>query len=303
MSLNTWVLVAGDPAVAAILDTASEVGGEVTVVAVGTRALADTLAGTAGVAKVLFVDAGDAPLEAYAGPVAQAVAAASPGLVLASTRSADRALLGASAAALGCPLVTGVSAITAADGSVRIERSVFGGIAEQSATVAGSLAVMMDGGVVPDGGGSAPVEPLAASPAGGLSIVETRPAAHAAVNLSAATKVVSAGRGVKAQADLSMVEAMAAALGAEVACTRPLAEGLDWYGHDRYIGVSGLHLAPDLYVAVGVSGQLQHMVGIRGAQTIVAINTDKDAPIFAECDYGVVGDIYQVVPAITQALS
>lgn len=303
MSVTTWVLVAGDPAVAAILDTAAGVGGEVTVVAVGDRALADTLAGAGGVGKVLFVDAGDAPLEAYAAPVAEAVAAAAPGLVLASTRSADRALLGAASAALRCPLVTGVSAIAADGEGLGIERSVYGGIAEQVATVAGPLAVMMDGGVEPAGGGTAAVEPLAASPVGGLTVVQTRPAAHAAVNLNAATKVVSAGRGVKAQADLAMVQELAAAMGAEVACTRPLAEGLDWYGHDRYIGVSGLHLAPELYVAVGVSGQLQHMVGIRGAQTIVAVNTDKDAPIFAECDYGIVGDIYQVVPAITRALS
>ncbi len=303
MSVNTWILVAGDPAVSSLVDLARGLGGEVTVLALGTRELADTLAGTPGVGKVLFAEAGAAPLEGYAAAVAAAVAEAAPGLVLASTRSADRALLGAVAGALRCPLVTGVSAISADGGTVRLDRSVFGGIAEHTATVSGSVAVMLDGGVPPAGGGSAPVEALDLSPSGALTVVETRPAAHAAVNLNAATKVVSAGRGVKAQSDLAMVEALAAAIGAEVACTRPLAEGLDWYGHDRYIGVSGLHLAPELYIAAGVSGQLQHMVGIRGAQTIVAINSDSEAPIVQIADYSLGGDLNELVPDLIARLA
>ena len=114
--------------------------------------------------------------------------------------------------------------------------------------------------------------------------------------------VVGAGRGVGSRDDLGVVEELAQALGGQMACTRPLAEGLNWMGRDQYLGVSGLSIAPDLYVAVGVSGQMQHMVGVDQARVIVAINNDKAAPVFAESDYGIVGDLHQVVPALVDAL-
>ena len=99
-----------------------------------------------------------------------------------------------------------------------------------------------------------------------------------------------------------MIEALAKASRSEVACSRPLAEGLDWLHKDRYIGVSGQHIAPELYFAIGISGQLQHMVGVRGAKTIVAINSDPNALVFKEADYCLVGDLYTIVPALTDAL-
>ena len=99
-----------------------------------------------------------------------------------------------------------------------------------------------------------------------------------------------------------MIETFAKAAKAEVACSRPLAEGLNWLGKDRYIGISGQHIAPQLYFAIGISGQLQHMAGVRGAETIVAINSDPEAPVFKDADYGLVGDLYEIVPAITGAL-
>jgi len=99
-----------------------------------------------------------------------------------------------------------------------------------------------------------------------------------------------------------MIETFAKAAKAEVACSRPLAEGLNWLGKDRYVGISGQHIAPQLYFAIGISGQLQHMAGVRGAETIVAINSDPEAPVFKDADYGLVGDLYEIVPAITGAL-
>jgi electron transfer flavoprotein alpha subunit len=99
-----------------------------------------------------------------------------------------------------------------------------------------------------------------------------------------------------------MVDALAETINAEVACSRPVAEGLNWMGKDRYIGSSGAHIAPQLYFAIGISGQLQHMVGVVGAETIVAINSDPNAAVFSQTDYGLVGDLYQLVPAITAAL-
>lgn len=110
------------------------------------------------------------------------------------------------------------------------------------------------------------------------------------------------GRGLAKQEDLEMVYAFAAKLGAEVGCSRPIAQGENWMAISRYIGVSGVMLKPDIYVALGISGQVQHTVGVRDAKIIIAVNKDKNAPIFKQCDYGIVGDIYKVVPALTELL-
>ncbi len=304
MTGNTWVLVGTDARVSNLLDMAGSLAGDVVAAVAGPKGLADTIA-SANVSKVYWVDIGDAPTEAYALAVANALAEAEgqPALVVAGSGPQDRVLLGAVAARLQCPLLTGAHTLTTDGDAVLVQRSVFGGIGEQTDRIVGPLALMLEGGGPAESGApAAPVERLEAAPAG-LTVTETRPAAYEAVDIGAATRVVTVGRGVKAKEDLGLVESLAAAIGAEVACSRPLAEGLDWYPKDRYVGVSGLKLSPSLYVAVGVSGQLQHMVGARESDLIVAINSDKNAPIFSECDYGVVGDLYSVVPAITKALS
>ena len=92
-------------------------------------------------------------------------------------------------------------------------------------------------------------------------------------------------------------------MGAELACSRPLAEGTAWLSKDRYVGVSGMHVAPDLYLAAGISGQVQHTSGMSDSKVVVAVNSDANAPIFEVADYGIVGDLYDVLPAITAALS
>ena len=114
--------------------------------------------------------------------------------------------------------------------------------------------------------------------------------------------MIGVGRGLKAKEDLELIDTLAGAVKAEIACSRPVAEGLNWMGKDRYIGSSGARITPQLYLAVGISGQLQHMVGVVGAETIVAINSDPNAAVFTQADYGLVGDLYELVPAITSAL-
>ncbi|EMQ3450968.1 FAD-binding protein, partial [Escherichia coli H23] len=93
------------------------------------------------------------------------------------------------------------------------------------------------------------------------------------------------------------------AIGAELACSRPVAENEKWMEHERYVGISNLMLKPELYLAVGISGQIQHMVGANASQTIFAINKDKNAPIFQYADYGIVGDAVKILPALTAALA
>ncbi len=125
--------------------------------------------------------------------------------------------------------------------------------------------------------------------------------AKSAVDLTQAPLIVSIGRGIKAPENIPQAEALAKALGAEIAASRPICDE-GWLPMERQIGSSGQTVAPKLYLALGISGAIQHVVGMKGARTIVAINKDSNAPIFEIADYGVVGDIFEIMPALTEAL-
>jgi electron transfer flavoprotein alpha subunit len=125
--------------------------------------------------------------------------------------------------------------------------------------------------------------------------------ARQTVDLSQAERIVAVGRGIKGPEHLELARALAEGLGAEVAASRPVCDA-GWLPMDRQIGSSGQTVAPRLYVALGISGAIQHIVGMRGAKTIVAVNKDPEAPIFEVADYGIVGDLFEVVPAIVAAL-
>jgi electron transfer flavoprotein alpha subunit len=125
--------------------------------------------------------------------------------------------------------------------------------------------------------------------------------AKQAVDLSQAERIVSVGRGIKEQANIRLAEELARALGAEIAASRPICDA-GWLPMERQVGSSGQTVAPRLYVALGISGAIQHLVGMKGANTIVAVNKDPDAPIFEVADYGIVGDLFEIVPAIVAAM-
>jgi electron transfer flavoprotein alpha subunit len=151
---------------------------------------------------------------------------------------------------------------------------------------------------------AAPVEIFA--PEIPASAIRTKPGepfrgTSQSVDLTAAQRIVSVGRGIKEETNLDLVRKLAAALGAELAASRPICDS-GWLPLDRQVGSSGQTVSPKLYVAVGISGAIQHLVGMKGSQCIVAINKDPEAPIFEVADYGIVGDLFEVVPAIIEAL-
>jgi electron transfer flavoprotein alpha subunit len=302
VSVNAWIVVGNQPTIGNLITVARALGGQVAAVVAGPRSVAETVAAS-GVDKVVWCGApDDAPVEASAPAVADAVAADAPRVVLSGRNPAERVLLGAVAARLRAGVLTGARSVSLDGERVIVLNAVFGDIADETVAVSGPVALLLDGGPVPPAGaGSVPIEEVAVTPLR-MKVVETRMSSFDEVDLSAAHRVIGVGRGLKAREDLAMIEELAHALQAEIACSRPVAEGLNWMGKDRYIGSSGARIAPQLYVAIGISGQLQHMVGVTGADTIVAINSDPNAAVFSQTDYGLVGDLYQLVPAITAAL-
>jgi electron transfer flavoprotein alpha subunit len=302
VSVDAWIVVGDQPAISNLITIARALGGQVGAVVAGPRSVAETVAAS-GVDKVVWCAApDDAPAEASAPAVADAVASDPPRVVLSGRNPADRVLLGAAAARLRAAVLTGARSVSLDGADVTVVNAVFGDIADETVAVSGPVALLLDGGPVPPAAGSSvPIEEVAVTPLG-VRIVETRMSGFDEVDLGAAHRVIGVGRGLRAKEDLVMVEELARALQAEIACSRPVAEGLNWMGKDRYIGSSGARIAPQLYVAIGISGQLQHMVGVTGAETIVAVNSDPNAAVFTQTDYGLVGDLYQLVPAITAAL-
>jgi electron transfer flavoprotein alpha subunit len=121
------------------------------------------------------------------------------------------------------------------------------------------------------------------------------------ISLPEAELVVSAGRGMKDPKNWGIVEDLANALGAATACSRPIAD-MDWRPHHEHVGQTGIAIRPNLYIAIGISGAIQHLAGVNGSKTIVVINTDKEAPFFKAADYGVIGDAFEVVPKLTEAV-
>jgi len=138
---------------------------------------------------------------------------------------------------------------------------------------------------------------------GRVAISEVTPHSGTGVDIAGVTKLIAVGRGFRKQEDLKLAQDLAAALNAEVACSRPVAEDEHWLPIERYVGISGHTVKPELYLAVGISGQVQHMVGARESKVIAAINNDEHAPIFEAADYGIVGDLYELLPLLTAAIT
>jgi electron transfer flavoprotein alpha subunit len=304
VNIETWIIATDTTRLGGILDAARQLGGPVTAAVVGPRSLADAVAAAGPDRLLWYACREDAPAEAYAPQIAEAVKTAAPRVVLSSTAPAGRVLLGAAAAKLGAGIVSAVQALAMEGDNVRVSRAAAEGKVVETLDAAGAVACIFDGeDVAPEAVQSATIEEVpAADPDGSLRVVETTPDSGGSTGLRTAARVVSVGLGVRAKGDLALIQDLADALGAEIACSLPVCDDMRWYGPEHVIGRSHNQIAPDLYIAVGVSGQPQHSVGARDAKVIVAINNDPKATFFKTCDYGILGDLYKVVPALTAAL-
>jgi electron transfer flavoprotein alpha subunit len=213
------------------------------------------------------------------------------------------------AARFGRPLVSDATRMRLEDGSPVLVRQLFQG------RIAGEVRLQGEGPhFVSMQAGAYRAEPAAAGAAAievfvpeiDAASIRTRagePFRESArtVDLAAAGAIVAAGRGIREKENLPVVEALAEALGAELAASRPVCDN-GWLPLERQVGSSGQTVAPKLYIAVGISGAIQHLVGMKGSKTVVAINKDESAPIFEVADYGIAGDLLEIVPALTDAI-
>jgi electron transfer flavoprotein alpha subunit len=195
------------------------------------------------------------------------------------------------------------------DGKLLFTRQMFQGKFSADVSFTGAaphIATFQNGSVRGDQAeaGQAQVEVVAVTvPEGAVRVTphEMFKEAKGAVDLTQAEIIVAIGRGIKEQKNIAMAEALATALGAEVAGSRPVCDA-GWLPIERQIGSSGQTVSPKLYIALGISGAIQHLVGMKGSKAILAINKDSEAPIFEIADYGVVGNLFEVVPALTEEI-
>lgn len=192
-------------------------------------------------------------------------------------------------------------------GQLEMERLIYGGAAVQTVVCTSTpcIATIPPRTFEPAScleGRSGQITEMHFNPVSPVKVIEHCPAESREENLSEARVIVCAGRGIENEADMEMVRQLARAVSGNVGCTRPLAEELHWLPEDTCIGLSGCQVKPDLYIGIGVSGQIQHTTGIRDSKVILAINRDENAPIFEAADFGIVGDLYEVVPLLITAL-
>ena len=280
----------------------------------GVEGLAAELA-AAEVAEVIAVDSpalAEYTADGFVTAFADVINAESPSHVFFAHTYQTRDFAPALAARLGRSLITDVTGVRADGGQTVFVRPVFQGKLTAEVAAEGPAPHMVTcqiGAFRADSlkkGASAATVKLATVSLDASAIRQKPEApfkeAKQAVDLSQAERIVAVGRGIKEQANLKLVEQLAQALGAEIAASRPICDS-GWLPMDRQIGSSGQTVAPKLYVALGISGAIQHLVGMKGARTIVAINKDAEAPIFEVADYGIAGDLFEVIPAMVAELS
>jgi electron transfer flavoprotein alpha subunit len=297
-------------AIAAAQRLGGEIGQSTTAVVLGAAALAGEIAAYE-VAKVLNVanpQLADYTPDAYAAAMEQVVRAADPQYVIMSHTYLARDFAPKLAARFGKGMISDCIRLNIAGEKVSFTRRIFLGKLDAdvvSDAEAPLFITFQSGAFRPDQaakGSGAAVEEMAVE-VGEIRMTPEAPFQEVkqAVDLSKADVIVAIGRGIKSKENIALAEKLAAALGGDLAASRPICDA-EWLPIDRQIGSSGQTVAPKLYVALGISGAIQHLVGMKNSGTIVAINKDPEAPIFDIADYGIVGDLFEAVPVLTEEI-
>jgi electron transfer flavoprotein alpha subunit len=294
---------------------AQKAGGPVTIAVLGSDvdgvAAELAAADVAGVLVVASPALAEYTADGYVAALASLIEREKPALVFFPHTYQARDFAPALAARLDRVLITDATAVRKKDDGLVYVRPVFQGKLNADVAASGPsphLVTFQIGAYRADAAarGASPAPVRKADVTVDAAAIRQRPEApfkeaKQAVDLSQAERIVSVGRGIKGQEHLKIAEELAQALGAQIAASRPICDA-GWLPMDRQIGSSGQTVAPKLYVALGISGAIQHLVGMKGSRTIVAVNKDAEAPIFEVADYGIVGDLFEVVPAMIAEL-
>ncbi|HEY0160260.1 MAG TPA: electron transfer flavoprotein subunit alpha/FixB family protein [Thermoanaerobaculia bacterium] len=280
---------------------AEAAGGDL--VAFASDAAAAAEAGKYGAKKVYVADVGHYSTEPYTAALAQAVSEAQPSIVLFGGTSDGRDLAPRLAARLNVGVASDVDRLEWTDGKLRARRPVYSGKAFATVEVTGTpaIATTRPNAFPPEetGGGAAEVANVSASADNRVKIVETKEPEAGELSISEADIIVSGGRGLKEAANFSYIRDLAHAINGAVGASRAVVDA-GWIDHQHQVGQTGRVVSPNLYIAAGVSGAIQHLAGMSSSKHIIAINKDPEAPIFRIADLGIVGDLFQILPALTE---
>lgn len=242
--------------------------------------------------------------QVFTNVIAQAVTAANATVVIFSNNVDGKAIAPRLAARLKAGLVSGAVALPDTSNGFVVKKNVFSGKAFANIALSSPIKVISlnaNSFKIVAGEGTAEVAALNATVEASKVKVTAVNKVTGEVPLSEAEIVVSGGRGLKGPENWGLVEELAHLLGAATACSRPVAD-VHWRPHHEHVGQTGLAIAPNLYIAIGISGAIQHLAGVNRSKTIVVINKDPEAPFFKAADYGIVGDAFEVVPKIIEAV-
>ncbi|MCB0763097.1 MAG: electron transfer flavoprotein subunit alpha/FixB family protein [Flavobacteriales bacterium] len=281
---------------------AEQAGGTVTLVTFG-DAPTDRLAGL-GVAKVIVArSASDADTQQLTRLVVDVAGKENAGTIIFTHDATGKAVAPRVAARLKAGQVAGAITLPDTDGGFKVKRNVFSGKAQAWVEIKSPvkvISVLPNSIPVEEGSGTATVEEYSGDlGAARITVKEVRKAGEG-VPLPEAERVVSAGRGLKGPENWGMIEELAKELNATTACSRPVAD-MHWRPHHEHVGQTGVAIRPNLYIAIGISGAIQHLAGVNGSKVICVINSDPEAPFFKAADYGIVGDAFIVVPKLIEA--
>ena len=267
------------------------------------------IAGNYGVAKVLHANHANLnslDSQIYTQLVTAAIEKTGATVIILSHDATGKAIAPRISAQLKAGLVSGAISLPNVSGGFFIKKNVFSGkaMAEYSINTEKKLISLLPNSVPPVSKEVAcSVEAFLGNVDSTLSLLKIETKTHdtsGEINLTEAELVVSAGRGMKGPENWGMIEELAKTIGAATACSRPVSD-IGWRPHHEHVGQTGIAIRPNLYIAVGISGAIQHLAGVNGSKVIVVVNKDAEAPFFKAADYGVVGDAFEIVPKLTAA--
>jgi len=256
--------------------------------------------------RVYILNGESSLIESYSGAIADLLLKEKATAFLAGATIRGRDLAAQVASRCDCAMVSEASDVEFNNGAVKTKRYMYGGLTEIKEECSDMIVITVVPGMYTPSGDTAKTAEVIIETVdtdSRIRLLESSPVVKEGTDLSKASRIVCVGMGFDKKEDITIADELAKELDAEVGCTRPVAEDREWLPAELYIGISGAVVKPDLYIGLGVSGQIQHTFGIRDSKIIVGINNNDKATIFQNADYGIVGDLYEIIPLLKEAIS